>query len=112
MGTKYEKLLAETIAELKSPRQPMFANHFLSVDDSGEMTINIRGFKFTGNLSIDKDVKNILSVIGLHKFGLEMELQTIKEAHGDETIIDVRSVPLDAIQEILSNYMFKKSFIQ
>ena len=112
MSTEYEKLLAETIHELKTPVEPLFINHVLSVNDRGEMSIHLRGYQFIGNLTDDKDVKNALAFIGLHKWDLAIECESMQDSHGAVTVFDTRTVVLTAIENILNNYLFKKASIQ
>lgn len=112
MSTEYEKLLAETIRELKTPLEPLFINHVLSVNDSGKMSIHLRGYQFIGNLTDDKDVKNALAFIGLHKWDLAIECESMQDSHSAVNVFDTRTVVLNAIENILNNYLFKKSSIQ
>lgn len=112
MSTEYEKLLAETIHELNTPVEPLFLNHVLSVNDSGEMSIHLLGYQFIGNLTDDKDVKNALAFIGLHKRDLAIECESMQDSHNAVNVFDTRTVVLDAIENILNNYLFKKSSIQ
>ena len=112
MSTEYEKLLAETIHELKTPVEPLFLNHVLSVNDRGKMSIHLRGYQFIGNLTDDKDVKNALAFIGLHKWDLAIECESMQDSHSAVNVFDTRTVVLDAIENILNNYLFKKSSIQ
>ena len=112
MNPEYEKLLAETIVQLKTPVQPLSLNHILFINDRGEMTIHLRGYQFIGNLTDDKDVKNALAFIGLHKWDLAIECESMQATHSVVNVVDTRTVVLDAIENILNNYLFKKSSIQ